>query len=147
MDTDISGSDKGTRKARKAQKNSWFLILSVSSVISVWDKKWHTEATDGHGYQWVRIRHTESTENVDIMRDNFCEFREFCVGFEERVLRLFQEPLPCREDANCSHIVMNNLILVIGDNCPIRTSSDRGCFANTSEFAVASHKKIPTFLK
>ena len=33
---------------------------------------------------------------------------------------------------------MNNLILVIGDNCSIQTARDSGCFAYTSEFAVAS---------
>ena len=32
---------------------------------------------------------------------------------------------------------MNNLFLVIGDNRSIQTTSDSGCFADTSEFAVA----------
>ena len=54
MDTDISGSDKGTQKPRKAQKMLTSReIISVSSVSSVWDKKGYTEDTDGHGYQWV----------------------------------------------------------------------------------------------
>ena len=42
---------------------------------------------------------------------------------------------------------MDNLILIIGDNCSIQTARDSGCFADTSEFTVASRKKIPTFLK
>ena len=47
MDTDISGADKGTRKARKHRITAGPLF-SVSSVSSVWDKKGHTEDTDGH---------------------------------------------------------------------------------------------------
>ena len=33
---------------------------------------------------------------------------------------------------------MDNLILIIGDNCPILTSGDIGSLANTSQFTVAS---------
>ena len=42
---------KGTQKARKTQKMLTSReIISVSSVSSVWDKKGHTDVTDRHRF-------------------------------------------------------------------------------------------------
>ncbi len=57
---------KAHRKHGKHRKLTSREIISVSSVISVWDKK---------GTQKAR-----KAQKIDIKRDNICEFSEFRVG-------------------------------------------------------------------
>ena len=67
----------GTQKPRKSQNNAGPLSFREFCELCVgFEEKSHRNATDGHGYQWVRIK-AHGKHRGSSIKDNFCEFREF----------------------------------------------------------------------